>query len=205
MLLILFTKKKMTKKDHKTAILILKVARKLFIRKGFAATSISEIAKECNINKSLIYHHFENKESLWKAIKGEMISTYIDLEKKESDFSARNLMELLEKMVTLRFDFYTQNPDIIRLILFQKLEANSKKLEGVPDNKYNDISVQVKQLQDNGEIRKDIDADFASYLIFTNAVNLLIDQYKGVNKSSTKDKEQYLKTIINFLYNALKA
>ena len=195
----------MTKKDHKTAILILKVARKLFIRKGFAATSISEIAKECNINKSLIYHHFENKESLWKAIKGEMISTYIDLEKKESDFSASNLMELLEKMVTLRFDFYTENPDIIRLILFQKLEANSKKLEGVSDNKYNDISVQVKQLQDNGEIRKDIDADFASYLIFTNAVNLLIDQYKGVNKSSTKDKEQYLKTIINFLYNALKA
>ncbi|MBY0533407.1 MAG: TetR/AcrR family transcriptional regulator, partial [Rickettsiaceae bacterium] len=160
----------MTKKDHKTATLILKVARKIFIKKGFAATSISEIAKECNINKSLIYHHFENKESLWKAIKGEMISTYIDLEKKESDFSASNLMELLEKMVTLRFDFYTENPDIIRLILFQKLEANSKKLEGVPDNKYNDISVQVKQLQDNGEIRKDIDADFASYLIFTNAV-----------------------------------
>jgi len=73
----------MTKKDHKTAILILKVARKLFIRKGFAATSISEIAKECNINKSLIYHHFENKESLWKAIKGEMISTYIGTIKKQ--------------------------------------------------------------------------------------------------------------------------
>ena len=44
----------MTKKDHKTATLILKVARKIFIKKGFAATSISEIAKECNINKSLI-------------------------------------------------------------------------------------------------------------------------------------------------------
>ena len=195
----------MTKEAHKTAILILRMAKKLFLRKGFAATSISEIAAGCNINKSLIYHHFKNKEGLWKAIKGEMISSYIDLEKKESDLSARNLMELLEKMVTLRFDFYVENPDIIRLILFQKLEVNSKKLEGAPDNKYNDISAQVKQLQDNGEIRKDIDADFASYLIFTNAVNLLIDQYKGLNKSSTKDKEQYLKTIINFLYNALKA
>ncbi len=195
----------MTKKDHKTAILILKAARKLFIRKGFAATSISDIAKGCNINKSLIYHHFENKEGLWKALKGEMISSYIDLEKKEAAFSANSLMDILEKIVTLRFNFYAENPDIIKLILFQKLEVNSKKLEGIPDNKYNDISIQIKQLQESGDVRKDIDADFASYLIFTNAVNLLIDQYKDVNESSTENKEQYLKTIINFLYNALKA
>ena len=47
----------MTKKDHKTAILILKVARKLFIRKGFAATSISEIAKECSFTTSTIEGH----------------------------------------------------------------------------------------------------------------------------------------------------
>lgn len=195
----------MKKKDHKTATLILRAARKLFIKKGFAATSISEIAKVCDINKSLIYHHFENKESLWRAIKGEMISSYIDLEKKEADLSANSLMDILEKIVTLRFNFYAENPDIIKLILFQKLEANSKKLEGIPDNKYNDISIQIKQLQESGDVRKDIDADFASYLIFTNAVSLLIDQYKGVDKSSTKNKEQYLKIIINFLYNALKA
>ena len=83
-------------KDHKTAILILKTARKLFIKKGFADTSISKIAKGCNINKSLIYHHFESKEGLWKAIKAEMISSYIDLEKKEADFSKTILNKISE-------------------------------------------------------------------------------------------------------------
>ena len=51
-----------------TRKVILNAARDLFVKKGFAGTSISEIAKQAKVNQSLIYHHYANKESLWTAV-----------------------------------------------------------------------------------------------------------------------------------------
>jgi AcrR family transcriptional regulator len=48
---------------------ILDAARKLFVKNGFAGTSISDIAGLAKINQSLIYHHFRDKQELWKGLK----------------------------------------------------------------------------------------------------------------------------------------
>jgi AcrR family transcriptional regulator len=52
------------------------VAIDLFFLKGYFATSISDIAKKCGIQKASIYYHFSGKEALLFNI---MESTMIDL------------------------------------------------------------------------------------------------------------------------------
>lgn len=52
------------------------VAIDLFFKKGYFATSISDIAKECGIQKASFYYHFAGKEELLFNI---MESTMIDL------------------------------------------------------------------------------------------------------------------------------
>lgn len=52
------------------------VAINLFFRKGYFATSISDIARGCGIQKASIYHHFPGKEDLLFSI---MQSTMTDL------------------------------------------------------------------------------------------------------------------------------
>ena len=52
------------------------VAIDLFFRKGYFATSISDIAKGCGIQKASIYYHFPGKEDLLFSI---MENTMIDL------------------------------------------------------------------------------------------------------------------------------
>ena len=37
---------------------ILETAEELFSRRGFAATSLAEIARQAGLTKSLIHHHF---------------------------------------------------------------------------------------------------------------------------------------------------
>ncbi|MFA2811472.1 TetR/AcrR family transcriptional regulator [Bacillus mycoides] len=44
---------------------ILQSAQHLFQYKGYNATSIGDIAKQANVSKGNIYHHFSNKETLF--------------------------------------------------------------------------------------------------------------------------------------------
>ena len=51
-----------------TEQLILKVAERLFLEKGFAMTSTTEIAKEVGCNQALIHYYFRTKDNLFNVI-----------------------------------------------------------------------------------------------------------------------------------------
>ena len=47
---------------------ILQAAKSLFLRKGYTAASMREIAEEAGIGKATIYHHFQDKETIFKTL-----------------------------------------------------------------------------------------------------------------------------------------
>ncbi|WP_304517422.1 TetR/AcrR family transcriptional regulator [Cecembia rubra] len=53
---------------EKKTKLILEVAIKLFTEKGYAATTMDEVAKTAGISKGLSYFYFKNKEDLYMAV-----------------------------------------------------------------------------------------------------------------------------------------
>lgn len=48
--------------------LILEVARKQFVQKGFAATKMQDIAAEAGVNKALLHYYYRSKEKLYHQI-----------------------------------------------------------------------------------------------------------------------------------------
>jgi AcrR family transcriptional regulator len=50
---------------------LLRAANRLFIRKGFVATSLADIAEEAGLTKGAVYSNFESKEDLFLALFGE--------------------------------------------------------------------------------------------------------------------------------------
>ena len=63
---------------------ILDKSLKLFSRRGFAQTSVADIAKESNISKGLLYHYFSSKEQLFEEILTSSLNVifeYIDINK----------------------------------------------------------------------------------------------------------------------------
>ena len=51
-----------------TRAAIVRIAKRLFGERGFAATTIDDIAATARVAKGAVYHHFETKEALFEAI-----------------------------------------------------------------------------------------------------------------------------------------
>jgi AcrR family transcriptional regulator len=66
----------MTSETHQT---ILQVARRLFIRQGYTATSIREIAEEAGIGKATIYHHFPDKTAIIMELMRQAAGNTLDI------------------------------------------------------------------------------------------------------------------------------
>ncbi|QFY10205.1 TetR family transcriptional regulator [Nonomuraea phyllanthi] len=58
--------------EQDTRRLLLDAALELFAAKGYAGTSVREIAKHANVHDSAIYFHFANKDAMYAALFEEM-------------------------------------------------------------------------------------------------------------------------------------
>lgn len=119
--------------SDKTRSKILEAARILFVELGFSATSIGAIAKKASINQSLIYHYFENKEDLWRQVKSTLISNINDPKDLKNAPPIETLEELLEHLVRLRYQYYAQNPELVRMMLWQALEVKGTNIAGTSE------------------------------------------------------------------------
>lgn len=188
---------------HATAEKILRVAEEIFLAKGFEGASINDIANKAKINKSLIYHHFSNKVDLWKAVKKNILEKHVGSTIFQVEFPMDSFNSFLKSFVALRFELYDNNPEIVRLISWQRLEKKQKHVGGIQDKKFNSAVSQIKEFQQRGEVRPDLDPEMVDYIIMTTASMAFIEQpdfFEGNN--AVKNKKEFLELLINSLYLA---
>jgi AcrR family transcriptional regulator len=191
-------------KKNITADKILDAAQEEFLAKGFSGTSINDIANKADINKSLIYHHFHNKEDLWRAVKARLLSAHVEQNQPDPDALQGSFKECLSTFIKMRFDFYDHNPNIARLIAWQRLENEREDLEGIKDLRVNSILSQLKEFQQRGQIRQDMSPEMIEYLIM-NMTNLpFMDRDKMFEgKDGKKNKQLYVDWLIDTLHDSL--
>ncbi len=152
---------------------ILKAAKALFVKQGFAGTSISQIARRAKINQSLIYHHFENKENLWRLVKADIIKSY--LKELNMIFNDAHLTgeSMIRKFLRMRIDISIKKPEIQKMFMWQYIEGNSTALRHVPGYEITRWLELVESLQKRGELRQDMPARVILVLVLAEANGLL--------------------------------
>ena len=94
---------------------IIETAKQLFIEKGFAETSMSDIAARVGINRPTLHYYFRTKDRMFQAVFGSIVMTLLpkvqDIIKQDLPFIDR-INRILDEYVTL----FTENPDIPRFI-----------------------------------------------------------------------------------------
>jgi AcrR family transcriptional regulator len=59
---------------QRTRQALLETARRLFTRDGFGATRTEEIAEQAGLTRGALYHHFRDKEDLFRAVHEEVVA-----------------------------------------------------------------------------------------------------------------------------------
>ena len=106
--------------------LILEVAEKLFVEKGFAGTKTTEIADEAGVNHALLHYYFRTKENLFnqifeqKAI--QLLGCFSITLDNESSF-----FEKLKEGIETHFDLLSKSPKLPFFILREVVMDKSRK------------------------------------------------------------------------------
>lgn len=188
------------KNEPATAERILQAAQDVFLAKGFEGASINDIANTAKINKSLIYHHFANKANLWKEVKRYVLEKHMGADIYQIEFPLDSFKSFLKSFVTVRFKFYDENPAIVRLISWQRAERTQEDIGGIQDAQFSSVVPQIKEFQQRGEVRPDLDPEMVDYMIMTNASMAFMERPEFFDDPAAKNK--FLEFIIESLYLA---
>jgi TetR/AcrR family transcriptional regulator len=183
---------------------ILDTAQELFMERGYAATSMSRIAKQAGVAKSLIHHHFDSKRGLWGEVKDRMMQEYAEvqqrmLEEEEPDSS------LLIRSIDVYFRFMQRRPDMARLLVYSCLEAGPNNTDDDSDAS-SEAGTQlirlgierIKEGQDLGLVRDDVEPIFVlrTFLGMVENWFLVRNWYcEAAGLSGEPNDEAYLDTI----------
>lgn len=107
-----------------TRAALLSTAIREFADKGFAGARVDEIAGRAGVNKQLLYHHFGNKDDLYRVV---LETVYSEIREKEKALHLGDLppLEAMRTLVGYSFDYLVAHPEFIRLV-------NDENAQGAP-------------------------------------------------------------------------
>ncbi|GAA1646740.1 TetR/AcrR family transcriptional regulator [Microbacterium flavum] len=156
---------------------VLQVAVQLFIEQGYDATSVSDLAARLGLSKSALYHHFSSKEELLGLALDDALGA---LEKALQDTLAsggtptERLTLLIRDAVGVLIDRLPAVTLLLRVRGNTPVELAAMERRRRFDQQ---VTALVRQAQDAGEIRTDVDAAVATRLMF-GMLNSVVEWYR---------------------------
>ena len=126
-------------------------AHKVFLTKGFASTTVRDVAKEAGTNVASVNYYFRSKKNLFNVVMLEKVQLLLGTLAPILNNEATTLDEKFIGMVNTYIDFLTKNPELITFIMN---EARKQNFEFIPKTQLGKIVYQshfMKQLKATGE------------------------------------------------------
>jgi AcrR family transcriptional regulator len=175
---------------------LLKTATKLFVEKGFHATSIREIALSANVNSSMISYYFKNKSGLYEAIikahkeKFDQINKEAGIEKLPANKRLIELLKLMNKK---------EDSNIAIIILRALLEKKEKGIKKVTEEVLFKPTIEkIFKYSYESKINKKFkhfmtEEKLAVFLMIAHAAKLLSMLPDILEDAIVKDKSNFIK------------
>jgi TetR/AcrR family transcriptional regulator, fatty acid metabolism regulator protein len=186
---------------------IIDAALKVFSTKGYASTRMADIAREADMSYGLVYHYFENKEKLFDAIVEDWwTGFYNELEMlKKSDMSTE---EKLVEIIRYILKVYENKPNQISIFVTEVSRGFVYHADSKGKDKFNKLFSLCQDImsegQQNGFLRKDIQANYLTYLFLGSIDTFLSVLILGNEKITAARQKRFTDGITSvFMHGAV--
>jgi AcrR family transcriptional regulator len=176
---------------------ILDAAVRVFARQGFHTCRVSDIADEAGVAYGLVYHYFPSKDTILDTLFLErwdvMLAAIAETEKTD-----RQPREKLRAIASFIVDSYRYDPDLMKVIIVEVTRAANTFGRTHVDKimqAYEAIGRIVKQAQQDGIFRVEIDATFAAQA-FYGLLEQVLTQWIFSERPVPDDEFEHVKTEI---------
>jgi TetR/AcrR family transcriptional regulator len=162
---------------------ILETATRLFSAQGYANTSLSQVAKEAQVSKALIFWHFENKETLFRtALQRTLEPYFINV---VDDLEGLSEIEQINRLIDEYYAFVSKNIYSVKFFLSLMLReekhpddlvGHMNELQRVYGNLLADIIDSGRQ---KGLFRPTVNPKLDAGLIMTALHGILVQGFMG--------------------------
>ena len=180
---------------------ILALSQSVLKEKGYAATSVRDIAKSLDMEPASLYSHFKNKEDILKITCFEMADKF-ELAVKEVNDIYFNAEEKLRMAIKLHVEILTQNLDSALIFIrdWRNLTGTSLTQFTAKRNVYEEGFREIVQTGIDEGIFNETDKKFAALTILS-SVNWIVEWYKP---EGNLNAEQIAEKLSNFILSGLK-
>jgi len=158
----------MKSKSNEKYYRIINAATKIFAKKGFFQTKVSEIAKEAKVADGTIYLYFENKDSILISLFEEQMKRVLD-DMREAISKETGAVKKIEKFALNHLKLIEQNKDVAEIIQVE-LRQSSKFMKEYKNEKFaeylNLIGDIIQEGQKEGIFKKEIIPGIAKRAFF---------------------------------------
>lgn len=148
------------KTEQSTEKIILEVAERLFLEKGFAMTSTTEIAKEVGCNQALVHYYFRTKDNLFNTIFEQKFKDFFQWIFEIKGTEKLEFLDKLKLIIESHFDLLMNNPKMPGLILNElsrkpdQISMLKDKLETIPVKLFSELNEELQTAIAQGKVRK---------------------------------------------------
>jgi TetR/AcrR family transcriptional regulator, fatty acid metabolism regulator protein len=193
-----------TRRSARTRERIIEAATEVFARRGVHGTRVADIAERAGIAYGLVYHHFRNKEEILSAIFAERWAQYVayleELARTPAPFRER-----MRRLIHFWVETYRQDNDLMTVMIneitrsYEFLESHDITAVLVA---FDPIERIIDEGRANGEVRADLDARLATYVVLGVAEMVLTGYVIGTlpredAQAYGRDEEQLLSLLID--------
>ena len=193
-----------TRRSARTRERIIEAATEVFARRGVHGTRVADIAERAGIAYGLVYHHFRNKEEILSAIFAERWAQYVAY-LEELARTPGSFRERMRRLIHFWVETYRQDNDLMTVMIneitrsYEFLESHDITAVLVAFDPIERIIVEGRA---NGEVRADLDARLATYVVLGVAEMVLTGYVIGTlpradAQAYARDEEQLLSVLID--------
>ncbi|MFA9213842.1 MAG: TetR/AcrR family transcriptional regulator [Candidatus Methylacidiphilales bacterium] len=180
---------------------IIDAAALLFKQKGYASTTMRDLATELGIEAASIYHHIKSKEELLESICFDMANKFI-LNAKEVNDIYFNAEQKLRSAIKLHVETITQNQNQSAVFLGEWRNLSEPKLTLFKQlrQQYENQFTIILMDGENEDIFEQVDKKFAVLSILS-TINFVNEWYKPDGKMNA---EEIAGKLSNFIMGGLR-